>query len=85
MNFFYYTVCFFFLFLFFFPFSVFSGVSGVLAVQKPLQFKARTINVYPHDRKAFTQGLAFLDGFIYEGTGVRGSSFLMKKELETGD
>ncbi len=43
------------------------------------------INSYPHDRNAFTQGLAFADGALYEGTGLRGLSTLRKVELETGD
>lgn len=42
------------------------------------------INTYKHDKKAFTQGLAFRDGFLYESTGQRGKSTLRKVELETG-
>ena len=42
-------------------------------------------NIYPHDRNAFTQGLVFEDGFLYEGTGLYGQSSLRKVELETGD
>lgn len=42
------------------------------------------INTYPHDRDAFTQGLVFEDGFLYEGTGIPGHSTLRKVELETG-
>ena len=42
-------------------------------------------NVYPHDRNAFTQGLVFQDGFLYEGTGLYGRSSLRKVELETGE
>lgn len=41
-------------------------------------------NTYPHDRDAFTQGLAFDDGLLYEGTGRFGRSTLRKVELETG-
>ncbi|MGH8543061.1 MAG: glutaminyl-peptide cyclotransferase, partial [Gammaproteobacteria bacterium] len=40
--------------------------------------------VYPHDRNAFTQGLTYVDGFLYESTGVNGRSTLRKVELETG-
>jgi len=43
------------------------------------------INVYPHDRNAFTQGLVFEDGFLYEGTGLYGQSSLRKVELESGE
>jgi len=44
----------------------------------------KVINVFPHDPKAFTQGLVFEDGFLYEGTGLNGQSELRKIELETG-
>ena len=42
------------------------------------------INTYPHDKEAFTQGLVFANGFLYEGTGQYGSSSLRKVQLETG-
>jgi glutamine cyclotransferase len=42
-------------------------------------------NTYPHDRDAFTQGLVFEDGVLYEGTGRFGQSTLRRVELETGD
>ncbi|MDD5083110.1 MAG: glutaminyl-peptide cyclotransferase, partial [Dehalococcoidales bacterium] len=34
----------------------------------------RLVNAYPHDPQAFTQGLAFDNGILYEGTGLYGSS-----------
>jgi glutamine cyclotransferase len=40
--------------------------------------------VYPHDDKAFTQGLVFHQGVLYESTGINGSSSLRRVELETG-
>ncbi len=43
------------------------------------------VSTYPHDRGAFTQGLVFEDGMLYEGTGLRGRSTLRTVELETGD
>jgi glutaminyl-peptide cyclotransferase len=39
---------------------------------------------FPHDPKAFTQGLVWEDGYLYEGTGQPGESWLRKEELETG-
>ena len=42
------------------------------------------VNVYPHDPKAFTEGLFYHDGFLYESTGETGKSSLRKVELETG-
>lgn len=44
----------------------------------------RVVNVYPHDPAAFTQGLAFHKGYIYEGTGISGQSGIRKVELKTG-
>ena len=43
------------------------------------------VRAYPHDREAFTQGLAFDDqGALYEGTGQRGASSLRRVELSSG-
>jgi glutamine cyclotransferase len=42
------------------------------------------VQVYPHDRDAFTQGLQFVDGVLYEGTGLNGRSSIRRVELETG-
>lgn len=42
------------------------------------------VNSWPHDPKAFTQGLAYHDGYIYESTGHHGTSSLRKVELKTG-
>lgn len=42
------------------------------------------VNVYPHDREAFTQGLLFRDGVLYESTGLNGRSSLRKVQLESG-
>ena len=42
------------------------------------------VNTYPHDRGAFTQGLLFLNGVLYESTGQYGQSSLRKVELKTG-
>ncbi len=42
------------------------------------------VKAYPHDPKAFTEGLFFNNGFLYESTGEKGQSSLRKVELETG-
>jgi glutaminyl-peptide cyclotransferase len=44
----------------------------------------RVMNVYPHDPDAYTQGLVFRDGFLYESTGLNGRSTVRKVELKTG-
>lgn len=43
------------------------------------------VHAFPHDTSAFTQGLAYHDGFLYEGTGRSGQSSLRKVRLETGE
>ena len=43
------------------------------------------INVYPHDPNAFTEGLLFREGFLFESTGLNGHSTLRKVRLETGE
>jgi glutaminyl-peptide cyclotransferase len=42
-------------------------------------------HVYPHDPGAFTQGLQYVDGVLYEGTGLNGRSSIRKVNLETGE
>lgn len=42
------------------------------------------VQSWPHDPKAFTQGLVYRDGKLYEGTGLNGQSSLREVELETG-
>ncbi len=51
---------------------------------KPKQYTFRVVKTYPHDPDAYTQGLFYKDGFLYEGTGQKGSSSIRKVELETG-
>jgi glutamine cyclotransferase len=50
----------------------------------PARWTYKVVNTFAHDPKAFTQGLVFGDGFLYEGTGLNGRSELRKVDLETG-
>jgi glutamine cyclotransferase len=43
------------------------------------------VHSYPHDRDAFTQGLEYVDGVLYEGTGIAGRSSIRRVKLETGE
>jgi glutamine cyclotransferase len=43
------------------------------------------VHVYPHDRTAFTEGLFYLNGFLYESTGLEERSSIRKVKLETGE
>ncbi|HTP89917.1 MAG TPA: glutaminyl-peptide cyclotransferase [Bryobacteraceae bacterium] len=61
--------------------AVLAAVS--LLAQAPIS-TVRVVHVYPHDPGAFTQGLEFRDGFLYEGTGLENRSTLRKVQLETG-
>ena len=45
----------------------------------------RVIQSYPHDPEAFTQGLVFHEGILYEGTGLLGRSSIRRVVLETGE
>ena len=45
----------------------------------------RVVHVYPHDPQAFTQGLVYRDGVLYEGTGLNGRSSIRKVKLENGE
>jgi glutamine cyclotransferase len=42
------------------------------------------VHTYPHDAHAFTQGLVYVDGHLYESTGLKGQSSLRMEDVETG-
>jgi glutaminyl-peptide cyclotransferase len=44
----------------------------------------QVVHTYPHDRNAFTQGLVFFDGHLYESTGLNGKSSIRMVDLPTG-
>jgi glutaminyl-peptide cyclotransferase len=50
----------------------------------PKKVGYKVIHSYPHDREAFTQGLVFDNGVMFEGTGQKTGSSLREVELETG-
>ena len=65
------------------------GPEGTVEVDTR-SFRARAadtyqvLHTYPHDSQAFTQGLIYLDGHLYESTGIKGHSSLRMEDLETG-
>jgi glutaminyl-peptide cyclotransferase len=78
--------------------SVIAGLSIALASTRAIGFAPRqagaarlpiygysVVRSYPHDPAAFTQGLQFVDGVLYEGTGLNGHSSIRRVKLETGD
>lgn len=52
---------------------------------EPANYACQVVHAYPHDPLAFTQGLFYLNGFLYEGTGLEGQSSIRKVRLETGE
>jgi glutaminyl-peptide cyclotransferase len=44
----------------------------------------KVIATFPHDTSAFTQGLVFHDGQLYESTGLQGESSLRRVDISTG-
>jgi glutaminyl-peptide cyclotransferase len=69
---------------------VVAGVAGLFAQRRaPAQSQTpvagyRVVNAYPHDPDAYTQGLIYRDGVLFESTGRNGQSTLRKVKLETG-
>lgn len=60
--------------------------SGQRAAPKPTPvYGYQIVRSYPHDREAFTQGLVYHNGALFEGTGLNGRSSIRKVKLETGE
>jgi glutaminyl-peptide cyclotransferase len=55
------------------------------AAKHPGEYTFEVVRQFPHDASAFTQGLAYHDGYLYEGTGIEGHSSLRQVRIETGD
>jgi glutaminyl-peptide cyclotransferase len=48
------------------------------------QYGFTVVKAYPHDPAAFTEGLLFQNGYLYESTGLEGRSSIRREKLETG-
>jgi glutamine cyclotransferase len=62
-------------------------LAALLAAPAPVPpaiYGARIVHAYPHNRNAFTEGLFYLDGRLYESTGLNGSSQIREERLEDG-
>jgi glutaminyl-peptide cyclotransferase len=55
------------------------GTAGVV------DYTYKVVHAYPHDPDAFTEGLFYLDGYLYESTGLEEHSSVRKVRLETGE
>lgn len=70
---------------------LFSGISITFLIYdnsmniETIQYTFNIVNTYPHDDNAFTQGLIFENGVLYESTGLYGHSSLRRVDLETGN
>jgi glutaminyl-peptide cyclotransferase len=65
--------------------SLVAQPSPPIPTPRTSEYTFKLVQVFPHDSAAFTQGLAYRDGFLYEGTGLNGRSSLRKVRLETGE
>jgi glutamine cyclotransferase len=66
------------------------GLAPPLRAEKLRKLKApvdtyRVVQAYPHDPSAYTQGLIYRDGFLFESTGLNGRSTLRKVRVSTGE
>lgn len=65
--------------------AVVAVVATATAQKRAPVYGYTVVNSYPHDPQAFTQGLIFRDGVLYESTGLNGQSSVRKVRLETGE
>lgn len=56
----------------------------LLAAKVPEQYAYKVLRTYPHEISAYTQGLLFDEGCLYESTGLKGESTLRKVNITTG-
>jgi glutaminyl-peptide cyclotransferase len=54
------------------------------AASAQTKYTYRVVHAYPHDSNAFSQGLIYLNGHLYESTGIKGRSSLREEDLESG-
>src|SRR5579863_7691732 len=64
---------------------VWGGVWPLLSSAAVPVYGYDIVHTYPHDRTSFTEGLFYLDGFLYESTGLERHSTIRKVRLETGE
>jgi len=58
--------------------------AGQAATPPPITYAYRVVATYPHDQRAFTQGLFYLNGHLYESTGQVGASTIRRVHFEDG-
>jgi len=65
--------------------SMTDGNPALLAQGRAPVDTFRVVKAYPHDQAAYTQGLIYRNGFLFESTGLNGRSSLRRVRLETGE
>ena len=60
------------------------GAQASAAAGEPAVYDYEVVAAYPHDATAFTQGLVFAEGGLYESTGLWGRSSLRRVSIRTG-
>jgi glutamine cyclotransferase len=73
-----------FLLFLFITLSVIPGAAQIAGTGEVPVYTYLIVNSFPHDHQAYTQGLFYADGFLYESTGRHGASTLRKVDLQTG-
>jgi len=67
-----------------FAFGFFMACTTASQAATPI-YDVEVVHTYPHDASAFTEGLFYLDGYLYESTGLEEHSTIRKVRLETGE
>jgi glutamine cyclotransferase len=62
-----------------------AGAPAAMGQAGPALYGYRVVHTFPHDARAYTQGLLYRGGFLYESTGLNGRSSVRKVRLETGE
>jgi glutaminyl-peptide cyclotransferase len=65
--------------------ALFLCACGTASDAKVRVYGYKVVHTYPHDPDAFTEGLFYLNGYLYESTGLEGHSSIRKVRLETGE
>jgi len=60
-------------------------LAGASASAEIPLYTVEVVHTYPHDPSAFTEGLFYLNGYLYESTGLEQHSSIRKVRLETGE
>src|ERR1700722_488782 len=64
--------------------ALFAAAFASAALAAVAVWGVSVVHAYPHDRNAFTEGLFYLDGYLYESTGLNGQSSVRKVDLASG-